>query len=314
VISSVLLSIDKFADWLAQDRWRRGAGLVRIGFGAIVALTFVVCWRQRALYFFSDGIASLDNFRSDVQPDWGFNLFAFPLPRWGEELMYVAGFAVATLFALGLFTRVSAILFAVVAWSLVHRCPGIIDGGYRLLCISAIYMCFMSLDAYSLDARLFGRRPHIALLTMLHNAAAITFIVQLCIVYEFSAFYKLHGESWQQGTAIYYVLTSPEFDISPFTKWLASQPTLIGAATYATMLFQGAFPWLIVNHRTKYAVLLVATAFHLGIAFSMGLHWFSAIMITAELLVLTDGDYREIVKKTSAPAPLARFPQKGLVT
>jgi len=72
---------------------------------------------------------------------------------------------------------------------------------------------------------------------MLHNAAMLTAIAQLCVVYVFSAFFKAQGAARQQGTALYYVLSEPQFNILPVSAFVNSSRTLIALGSYGTMLF-----------------------------------------------------------------------------
>jgi predicted DCC family thiol-disulfide oxidoreductase YuxK len=64
--------------------------------------------------------------------------------------------------------------------------------------------------------------------------------------------------------------------------------TLITLGTYATLLLQGAFPWLVFHRKLKWLVLGAAASFHSGIALLMGLVWFSSIIISVDLLFIDD--------------------------
>jgi len=294
VMSRALARLDDFLRWTQSEHWLVAAALVRIGFGSIVFLLLLICFPQRETLFFNGGIEPLSSFVSNVAPEWGPSVFALPISRSAEDVVYVGAMVVAALFTLGIWTRVLSILFAVVTWSFVHRCPGFIDGGYRLLCIMTIYLCGADLGArFSLDTRFPRRMPESLrrVSAMVHNAAMVTAIAQLCVVYVFSAFFKAQGAAWQQGTALYYVLSEPQFNISPVSAFVNSSQNLIALGSYGTMLFQSAFPWLLINERCRFFAVVVGISFHVGIALTMGLFWFSAVMIVCELLVLTDADY-----------------------
>jgi hypothetical protein len=298
VIGGFLRWFDQWPQWLLQERWTVGVSLARIGFGSIVVCLYLVCMTQRALLFGSHGIESQPAYRAFIESAWGLNLFALPLGRVGDELLYFTGLLVAIFFTVGLLGRPVSIAFALFTWSLVHRCPGLMDGGWRLLCIMLVYFCFTNCNRrFSVDAWLRSKRgdpPPLEAVTMTHNAAVIICIVQLCIVYVFSAFYKVQGEPWQQGTALFYALSEREFSISPLSAMVASSPHLVALGTYSTLLFQSAFPWLLLHSRLRYVAVIVGTSFHVMIAILMGLQWFSAVMIVSELVILTDADYDAI--------------------
>jgi len=150
---------------------------------------------------------------------------------------------------------------------------------------------------------------------MLHNTSMILVIYQLICVYLFSTFYKITGPAWQQGSAIYYALADPQFNVSPIVQWLVGSSILVTAATYGTLLYQSAFPWLILHPRLKYVVIIAGIGFHASIAVLMGLWWFSAVLIACETVLLTDDQYVAVLnwfRRLSATLPsLAGTRQKS---
>ncbi len=62
--------------------------------------------------------------------------------------------------------------------------------------------------------------------SLFHHAGLAAIILQLCILYGASALYKVQGEMWQNGTAIYYITRTQEFawpgvssSLSPARSW-----------------------------------------------------------------------------------------------
>jgi len=125
-------------------------------------------------------------------------------------------------------------------------------------------------------------------------------IFQLCMVYIFSTIYKLDGASWQQGTGLYYALQDPQFNDSPLVGIVTKSAVLVTLGTYATLLYQSAFPWLILHPRLKYPMVLIGFMFHAGIGVMMGLWWFSAVLISCEAVLLTDAQYLVVVRQVRA--------------
>ncbi len=92
-------------------------------------------------------------------------------------------------------------------------------------------------------------------------------------------------------TAIYYILRSSEFNLSPFAYHFYHSDVIVTLLTWSTVIFQVSWPWLIWNHRTKVPVFLGAVCLHSMIGYFMGLAWFSAVMISTELIIFNDREY-----------------------
>jgi len=80
---------------------------VRIGFGSIVFLLLLICFPQRETLFFNEGIEPLGSFVSNVAPEWGPSVFALPISRSAEDVVYVGAMMVSALSTLGIWTRAS---------------------------------------------------------------------------------------------------------------------------------------------------------------------------------------------------------------
>jgi hypothetical protein len=69
----------------------------------------------------------------------------------------------------------------------------------------------------------------------------------------------------------------------------------VTALTYGTVALQLSFPFMFFSSRRARRVALASTAlFHLGTAVLMGLVTFAAFMISIELSLVSDRDYRAV--------------------
>lgn len=118
--------------------------------------------------------------------------------------------------------------------------------------------------------------------------------MQIFVVYLTSAMYKIQGELWQDGTAMYYILRVPEFSWPIVTEQYTRYSWLIVTSTYFAVLFQLLFPVLVAVRETRVLAIAVAVIFHLGIALLMGLTSFSIYMIATEAIFLSDRHYRRL--------------------
>ncbi len=114
--------------------------------------------------------------------------------------------------------------------------------------------------------------------TVAHNAALAACMLQLCVLYMGSALFKIQGEKWQEGTAVYYITRVAEYNAWPeISGLLALSPLAITAATYLTVFAQLSFPFTLLRAWSRHLVLFVLVGMHLGIGVLMGLPIFSAL-------------------------------------
>ncbi|MBS7531695.1 HTTM domain-containing protein [Hazenella sp. IB182353] len=127
----------------------------------------------------------------------------------------------------------------------------------------------------------------------LHNLAVATTILQLCFLYLSSGLHKVMGEMWTNGTALYYILQVGEYTHPFFQRIISSSDIILMISAYSAIFIQLSFPFLLLNRYTKYIAMFNIIALHTGIAIIMGLFTFSAIMISIQFLMLSDGEYKK---------------------
>ena len=243
------------------------------------------------------------------------------------EICYVAALITCALFTLGWHSRAVSVLFAVVVASFHARAIFMTDGGDNLILLMAIYLCFTACGRrWSLDSRRRRRQAsaggtptralpdlwrHLGsarrlLTTALHNCGMLVIAAQVCVLYGSAGMYKVQGVSWQNGTALHYVLNLHLFQPWPaLSHLLDSHQMLVAVASYLTVLLQVAFPFVLFG-RSKYLVLTMLLGMHMSIAVLMGLPIFSGAMIVADAVFLPDRFYmhlsrvgRNILRRTA---------------
>ncbi|MCX5152302.1 HTTM domain-containing protein [Streptomyces sp. NBC_00320] len=258
------------------------------------------------------------------------------------ELCYVTALFTSALFMLGWRTRAISVLFAVVVTSFHARAIFMTDGGDNLILLMAIYLVFTACGRrWSLDARRnrlktarTGSDPERArrfpsprlrqtrstLTTVVHNCGILVMAAEVCFLYGSAGLYKVQGASWGGGTALHYVLNLELFQPWPALSHFADNyAVLIAIASYATVLLQVAFPFVLFG-RLKYPVLAMLLGMHVGIAVVMGLPLFSGAMIVADAVFLPDRFYtslahlcRRATRRTGASQPAPGRPGSGTV-
>ncbi|WP_423463621.1 HTTM domain-containing protein [Promicromonospora sp. MS192] len=205
----------------------------------------------------------------------------------------VAVILVSALVALGWRARWTVPLL-LIGWSgLTAVNPLVADQGLNLARILLVYLCFADTSArWSLDARRRRRaaRPPAGgapVRTLLHNAAVVAVGAQACLVYVLSGLFKLEGEQWRDGSAVYYPLMLPQFrPWPPLADLIAGSGWLVAAVTWGTVALQLAFPLLLLHPRLRMAAVTGALLLHAGIGVVMGLPFFSLFMLAADCVFL----------------------------
>ncbi|MCZ2524805.1 HTTM domain-containing protein [Streptomyces sp. HB2AG] len=179
-----------------------------------------------------------------------------------------------------------------------------------------------------LACRRFPRHRARALLddtaAMLHNCAMLVIAVQVCLIYATAGWYKIQGSRWQEGTALHYPLSMPEFSPWPWLAGLiAANMVVVIALTYGTVILQVAFPFVALNRKLKNVLIPVMMLEHLGIAVVLGLPFLSLTAIacdavflpTAFLLLLGDRctDTARRMRERVRGAVRTSRPEKGVV-
>ncbi|WP_279401837.1 HTTM domain-containing protein [Piscibacillus salipiscarius] len=206
------------------------------------------------------------------------------------NILFYSGIVIALLFTLGVHTRITGVLNFIFVWSLYERNPFVLDGGNNILIICLFFLMFANVGAYfTLFKTKRNKNRYIA---ALHNTSIIACIIQVAILYSFSGIFKAQGDMWFNGVALYYILQVSEFTLPGIAEYIYSNPIMLTIGTYSTVIFQIAFPFLILNKTTKWVMISILVMFHLGIAIVMGLVSFGLTMICLDLLLFNDKFYK----------------------
>lgn len=299
--SRLVLAFDWLVDSVSRPRRLIGASILRICLGTIVAVHYLAYFRLREFVWGPAGqVPYADFVRRLHEHGDPFSLYAVSESHAYFESEFALGLLVTLVYIAGWHSRVSGVLMFICTWSLLHRNEQILNGGHSMLLLILFYLMFADVGRYfSLDRKFrstaASRDESLIdkLLGVIHNYAIATCVFQIMVMYLFSTLYKLQGHKWQDGTALYYILRSEQFTLPGISPLIYHSAALVAIGTYATLLLQGAFPWLIFHRRLKWIMLLGAFLFHASIAILMGLLWFSASIIVIDAILIDDASYRQ---------------------
>jgi hypothetical protein len=142
--------------------------------------------------------------------------------------------------------------------------------------------------------------------------------VQTAIVMFAAGVWKLRGDDWTSGTALYYVSRLDGFwGNLPLPAGLSNSPAFLRAGAYATLAIELAVPILIWIPKARRAALIVAWLFHATLAYAMNLFLFEPIMLLGWCSFLQRDDLDWIARVVSRRAQRAGgelVPTEGEVT
>ncbi|HKU37900.1 MAG TPA: HTTM domain-containing protein [Polyangiales bacterium] len=270
----------------------RALAVLRVGLGLLLLFDLAKRVPDIGIWYVNSGL--IPNHRVLWHPDpYQFSyLFAlWTLPQLRVAFALIA--AVYVCFLIGYRTR----LFHVLSWlsllSLQTRVSLLSNGGDYVFCTLMLWTAFMPLGArWSVDALRSGREPTSELFVSL---SVFALRMQLFVIYLFNAWNK-SGESWREGTAVYYMLQQARI-VTALGVWVREHAplSLLRALTYGTLVIEWAIALLIVlpsrNRWPRRIAIALIWGLHLNIALLANLGVFSPVMLVFSLCLLGSEDF-----------------------
>lgn len=298
-----MAAVKRLERFLTTKHFLIGTSLMRLSMGLGILFYLLAHYPERHLLWGADGLWPTEKFMEAAEERGIITLFHLSDAPWFFDLIYHGGIVTTVMFILGFRTRLATILTFLLFWSLYYRNSFVTNGGDNIIRLQLFYLIFAQAGTYfSLDRRWIekrGKRRLDVYLSILHNAAVCAIAIQLIIVYFTSGIYKVMGSMWQEGTAVYYAMRVQDYIWPGVSEWIWQSETLVVFLTYSSVLFQVAFPFLLLNRYTKYLAVAGALAFHTSVGLMMNLALFSWYMICCEWILLTDRDYRRLARLKS---------------
>lgn len=293
---------DRVLLWLtAVQHNLRSFAVLRILYGIGLLLTVVPSIPERSLLW---GAASFW-----VDPEAkrrGYVTFDVLLSKSSPilfDIVFFAFIAIILLFTLGYRTRIVTPVMLVLLISLQSNNPYLLNGGDTIYRITLLFLMFVNLSAhYSLDAWLAKRRKPAKrerrrwvpdyISNAAHNTALVLCCFQIIVVYVVSGIWKLLGDEWLGGTALFYALRIDSFMAYPMINEMLWQSSLlIYVATFIALWVQTLFPFALLWRPARIFVLVSLIFMHSGIGLLLGLWPFSLAMIALDMLFIRDSTW-----------------------
>lgn len=222
-----------------------------------------------------------------------FNLLSLPQLESWYPVFIVIQIVFLVLGIMCVYPRWISLVIYFVSVNLGNKAFVILDGGDNLIQLMWVYLIFMDPEKHSADASdsFFNQ-----LNNGLSNVAFLMARIQLVLVYLVAGLAKVTGPLWENGTALYYTLNVDEYTHPLAKRVISSYAVFTVIGTYATLLYQVSFPWLVWNKRVRPYLLAFGTFIHLQISFVMGLLSFGFAIACSYTVFYPDERSRSILE------------------
>ena len=109
--------------------------------------------------------------------------------------------------------------------------------------------------------------------------------IQICVIYMYTGFEKLKGNTWWDGTALWTVFANPQFSAWNLI-WLKNFPLFFAIGTFVTVIYEIYFPAMVIHRKIRPYWLMAGLFFHCAIGMTLSLMPFSFVMLSTYFLFL----------------------------
>jgi hypothetical protein len=234
--------------------------------------------------------------------------------------LHIAALVVFAMLTVGLFTRITSVLAWTITISYCHRLTGTLFGLDQINAFIATYlMVGDSGGVWSVDRWLASRREGANSLcfaslnagtpTVATNIAIRLLQLHMCVIYLFGGIGKMRGDTWWDGSALWFAFASLEYQSLDMT-WTVRHRWLLALLTHITVFWETFYCFFVWPKLTRPICLMLAVGVHLGIALCLGMKTFGLAMIIGNMAFLYPETVRDVVgwlmpRAAKAAAPIA---------
>ncbi|MDB6121769.1 MAG: hypothetical protein JWQ71_762 [Pedosphaera sp.] len=291
----------------------RSLAVFRIALGALILLDLATRLPDLRGHYTDAGVwpRSLALQEAATDRHWYFSLHLLGGSTAFEATLFALAAALAIALLVGYRTRVVTVLSWILLISLHTRMQRVVNSGDMLLRMFLFWGMFLPLGArWSLDAR----HGKLGSARAVLSAASVALLLQVCIVYWFTAAYKWSPGWTASGDALRDVLSMQTLT-SQFGSSLLAHPGLLRLLTFATISLEILGPILLfvpfANGLLRTLMVFVFWIFHLGaLGTMMKIGLFPLISAVGWLIFLPPGFWEKLLHRTPPePGNLLQSPR-----
>lgn len=277
-----------------QERNTLPLDIVRIGIAFAMLYTYGMFSPYLVEFYTDTGWLPRDTIQKQIEYRWNISVLFYIGEAW--QIWVFHGLFLSCCFAMlvGWYTKWVKWFVWLAHLSYALRNNGITYGVDSILSSLLLMMCIapigynLSLDRVRELRR--AKRNNLDVVPPRYTSrwgfACIRLIqIQMAVLYFFSSIDKLQGKMWWSGDALWVAVSNFEFNNIPI-DWLANHYWLVNLLTYATLIIEMGYFFLIWDKRTRPYFLAGAFFLHIGIALFMGLYFFATVMMAGHIIFL----------------------------
>lgn len=269
----------------------------RMCFGSVAFVFYIDRMQDVRLLFSDSGILTLERSKHLWENSFQTPLFFFPENLVLIYMMHGLLLMGLLMIAIGRATRWMTVLTFFLHILFLQRNYLAYYGADKVISFGLFSLCLMRAnDYYSLRKK--GSQPIQQIQNSLQNdfwtpIGRRLLQLQVCFIYVFSGIEKVRGASWADGTALWKLITF-EVEVKPWMVTLAYFEPFLITASFLILAWEIYFPLGVVIPKIRVPWLLLGAFFHLGIAVTLGLPFFSLLMISFYFLFLSESEFKSL--------------------
>jgi hypothetical protein len=252
--------------------------VVRIAYGAVLLAWCAFMSFDLLAFFSSSGLLA-----ERVARPWTWTLLeAFPSDT-AIFVLFALLVAAAACVLVGFHTRLAAVVAFVALLSFERRNLVVLNGADILLRLFALYLALapagaaLSIDRWRRHRDRFWEFPARA-------PWALRLVqIQISVLYLFTVWLKVQGETWHNGTAVSYAWRITEVIRFDMPAWITQSALISNVATYTTLAIELALALLIWNRQARPWVIAAGVALHLTVLATITVGLFSVTVFVGYL-------------------------------
>jgi predicted DCC family thiol-disulfide oxidoreductase YuxK len=275
-----------------QDKPTAPLEITRMGIGAALLLHYGMASPYLLTFWGDSGWLPRELLAKRITDPWMQSVFFYFTASWQWAAFHAVFLFCSAALMLGWRTSwvkwlvlIGHISYSSRNWEMTYGVHAILSSLLVILCFAPIGRA-MSLDRVRevRFAKLRDLKAHPATFTSPWACACTRLMqIQMAVLFFFSAAEKLKGQDWWDGNAVWKVFVSDDYYNGALLDLLASHYWMVNVATYATVMIEIAFPFLIWQRSSRPYLLAAAIFLHLQFAVLLNLYFFSFVMIMGHM-------------------------------